>query len=58
MEGSDYDFETIQELQCLLAQRVTEYNNSCKLKTLGGLTPSEYTTQYRKQQPVPRRFAR
>jgi hypothetical protein len=49
LEGPAYDFETIQELQSLLAKSVDDYNRSCRLKSLGGLTPSEYVAQRCKQ---------
>jgi transposase InsO family protein len=49
LEGPGYDFETIQELQNLLAQRVDDYNRSCRLKSLGGSTPAEYAAQHCRQ---------
>jgi hypothetical protein len=50
LEDPGCDFETIQDVQQLLAQQLEDYNNSCKLKSLRGLTPVEFAAQWARRQ--------
>lgn len=45
LSASEVVFDTLEEGQAILEERLRDYNTGCKLKSLGGVTPLEFVRE-------------